>query len=178
MFSCTHLGIPMMMSSNGNIFRVTGGIPSQRPVSRTFDVFFDLRLTKRLSKHSRCRWFETQSRSLWRHCNACRRLLWKRDHQNEENCIRFHLWVTTNDADRADSGLVPSQWETSLQSNVISHWLGTNLHVDSALYTEWCKEIKYRTTISMVGCLWEKILWLIRILWNLFMSYIRLSDIL
>ena len=31
----------------------------------------------------------------------------------------------------ADSRLVPSQWETSLQSNAVSHWLGTNL--DSAL---------------------------------------------
>ena len=31
--------------------------------------FFDLRLDKRLSKHSRNRWFETPSRSSWRHCN-------------------------------------------------------------------------------------------------------------
>ena len=28
---------------------------------------------------------------------------------------------------RADSRLVPSQWETSLQSNAVSHWLGANL---------------------------------------------------
>ena len=48
---------------------VTGGPPSQRPVTRRFDVFFDLRLNKRLSKQSRRRWFETQSRSLWRHCD-------------------------------------------------------------------------------------------------------------
>ena len=40
------------------------------PVTRSFDVFFDLRLNKRLSKQSRRRWFETQSRSLWRHCNV------------------------------------------------------------------------------------------------------------
>ena len=32
---------------------------------------------------------------------------------------------------RADSRLAPSQWETSLQSNAIPHWLGTNL--ESAL---------------------------------------------
>ena len=43
--------------------------PSQRQVTRNFDVFFVLRLNKRLSKQSRRRWFETQSRSLWRHCN-------------------------------------------------------------------------------------------------------------
>ena len=50
----------MMTSSNGNIFRVTGHLcgeftgpgefPSQRPVTRSFDVFFDLRPNKRLSK--------------------------------------------------------------------------------------------------------------------------------
>ena len=28
---------------------------------------------------------------------------------------------------RADSRLVPSQWETSLLSNAVSHWLGANL---------------------------------------------------
>ena len=32
---------------------------------------------------------------------------------------------------RADSRLAPSQWETSLQINVVSHWLGANL--ESAL---------------------------------------------
>ena len=39
---------------------------------------------------------------------------------------------------RADFGLVPSQWETSLQSNAFSHWLDANL--ESALYTGcwWC----------------------------------------
>ena len=35
-----------------------------------FDVFFDLRLNKRLSKQSWGWWFETISRPLWRHCNA------------------------------------------------------------------------------------------------------------
>ena len=48
---------------------VTGELPAQRPVTRSFDVFFDLRLNKRLSKQWRGRWFETPSRSWWRHCN-------------------------------------------------------------------------------------------------------------
>ena len=38
---------------------VTGEFSSQRPVMRSFGVFFDLRLNKRLSKQSRCWWFET-----------------------------------------------------------------------------------------------------------------------
>ena len=48
---------------------VTGEFPSQRTVTRSFDVSFDLRLNKRLSKQSR-RWFETPWRSLWRRCNG------------------------------------------------------------------------------------------------------------
>ena len=48
---------------------VTGEFPAQRPVTPSFDVFFDLRLDKRLSKQSWCWWFETLSRPLWRHCN-------------------------------------------------------------------------------------------------------------
>ena len=46
---------------------VTGEFPAQRPVTRSFDVFFDLRLNERLSKQSWGWWFETPSRPLWRH---------------------------------------------------------------------------------------------------------------
>ena len=49
---------------------VTGEFPSQRPVTRRFVVFFNLRLNKRLRKQSWGWWFETPSRSLWRHCNG------------------------------------------------------------------------------------------------------------
>ena len=49
---------------------VNGGFPSQRPVTRSFDVFFVLRLNKLLRKQSRRRWFETPLRSLWFHCNG------------------------------------------------------------------------------------------------------------
>ena len=48
---------------------VTGEFPSQRPVTRSFDAVFDLHLNKRLSKQSWGWWFETPSRSLWRHRN-------------------------------------------------------------------------------------------------------------
>ena len=48
---------------------VTGEFPKQRPLTRSFDVFFDLRLNKPLGKQSWGRWFETPLRSLWRYCN-------------------------------------------------------------------------------------------------------------
>ena len=47
---------------------VTGEFPAQRPVTRSFDVFFDLRLNKRLSKQWWGWWFETPLHALWRHC--------------------------------------------------------------------------------------------------------------
>ena len=42
----------------------TGGFPSQRPVTPSFDAFFDPCLKKQLSKQSRHRWFESLSGSL------------------------------------------------------------------------------------------------------------------
>ena len=44
--------------------------PSQRPVTRSLGVFFDLRLDNRLSKHWWGWWFKTPSRAIWRHCNG------------------------------------------------------------------------------------------------------------
>ena len=68
------LNIAMMTSSNGTFSAsvalcewnspVIVEFPSQRPVTRSVDVFFDLCLYKRLSKQSR-RWrFETPLRAL------------------------------------------------------------------------------------------------------------------
>ena len=104
----------MMISSHGNIFRVTGPlwgestghrwIPLTRPASQSIGGCFDLRLNKRLSKQSGRRWFETPSRSLWYHCNDLRRLskdtpwldadaadIWPVSHiSSHKVCTRFH----------------------------------------------------------------------------------------
>ena len=92
-----------MTQSNGNIFRVTGPlceeftghrwIPTQRPVTRSFDVYFDLRLNKLLSKESWGWWFETPSCSLWCHCNVIigtQHLCWCL--YTESPCV-FYSWV-------------------------------------------------------------------------------------
>ena len=70
----------MMMSSNANIFAllairagnspVTGEFPAQKPVTRCFDIFFDLHMNKRLSNRSWGWWFETLSHQFWRPCNV------------------------------------------------------------------------------------------------------------
>ena len=46
---------------------ITGEFPAQRPMTRNFDVSFDLCLNKRLSKQWWGWWSETQSCPLW-HC--------------------------------------------------------------------------------------------------------------
>ena len=61
---------------------VTGEFPSQRPVTRSFDVFFD-RQNKKLSKQSWGWWFETPSCSLWRHCNGM--------FQSQYTRVRIHV---------------------------------------------------------------------------------------
>ena len=76
----------MMTSSNGPFSAllamcagntpVTGEFPTQRPATRSFDVFFDLRLNKRLSKQPYGRWLETLSCPLWRHCNVVKMIRW------------------------------------------------------------------------------------------------------
>ena len=58
---------------------VPGEFPAQRPVTRSFDVFFDLRQNKLLSKQPLRWWFETPPGTLWLHCNdfyCCLKVAW------------------------------------------------------------------------------------------------------
>ena len=55
---------------------VTGEYPSQRPVMRSFDIFFDLCLNKLLGKQLWDWWFETPPYSLGRHCNGSWFSIW------------------------------------------------------------------------------------------------------
>ena len=91
----------VMTSPNWNILRVTGHlcgevtghrwVPRTRPVTRSFDVFFDL--NKRLNKQLKCWWFETLSHPLWRHCNDAWTFLcrdWSRPSQTSNRNLRRH----------------------------------------------------------------------------------------
>ena len=105
MLSCTWLthNKIMMTSSNGNIFRVTGLLcgeftgpgesPAQRPVTQSFDVFFDLRLNKPLSKQPWGWWFEMLSWSLWRQCDGAM-FLWDDTVTNKLTTpdVRHRIW--------------------------------------------------------------------------------------
>ena len=64
---------------------VPGEFPTQRPVTRSFDVYFDLRLNKRLCKQSWGWWFETLLCPLWRHSNELEGSSW--------NYTRYLNWI-------------------------------------------------------------------------------------
>ena len=71
-----------------------GEFPTQRPVTRNFDVFSDLRLNKRLSKQSWSWWFETLSCPLWRHRDDWNLLI---SHQQRQRFTMIHnAWCCSN----------------------------------------------------------------------------------
>ena len=74
---------------------VPGEFPAQRPVTRSFDVFFDLRLNKRLSKQSWGWWFETLPCPLWRHRNEP--WLWRVVYSNRYRgfCYQYRVIVAS-----------------------------------------------------------------------------------
>ena len=74
---------------------VSGELPPQRPVTRSFDVFFDLLLNKRLSKQSWRWWFETPCRSLWRHCNAQKQKI-RLSMEPKRNRWIKNRWINSN----------------------------------------------------------------------------------
>ena len=67
-----------------------GNSPTQRPVTRSFDVYFDLRPNKRLSKQSWGWWFETSSRPLWRHRNG------ETAETDRDQLRLMHTWLITS----------------------------------------------------------------------------------
>ena len=69
---------------------ITGEFPTQRLVTRSFVVFFDLRLHKWLRKQSWGWWFETPSRPLWRH----RHHHHHHHHHNHHSDVRFHTTLS------------------------------------------------------------------------------------
>ena len=64
---------------------VPGEFPTQRPVTRIFDVYFDLRPNKQLNKQLWGWWFETLAPPLWRHRND--KWLYNHNEHNKAKCI-------------------------------------------------------------------------------------------
>ena len=91
---------------------VAGEFPAQRPVTRSFDVFFDLRFNKLLSKQSSGWWFNTLSRPIWRHCNVFRVVI------NWVDAIRWKSLLKSKDWLRWELGTIRQQaitWANAVQ---------------------------------------------------------------
>ena len=110
---------------------VSGEFPTQRPVTRSFDVFFDLCLNKRLSKQSWGWWFETLSCSLWRHCNGRHVMtrFWAQLALTHWGRVT-HIYVSKLNIIGSDNGLLLGQRQAIIWTNAIIlliQSLGTNL---------------------------------------------------
>ena len=77
---------------------VHGEFPTQRPVTRGFDVYFDMHPNKRLSKQTWGWWFETPSCPLWRHCNDIIRMYFHipNNHANHKVVTYIVISVISN----------------------------------------------------------------------------------
>ena len=129
---------------------VTGEFPAQRPVTRSFDVFFDLHLNKLLSKQSWGWWFETPSCSLWCHCNdttlfyaVCSQLFWYHIYFifSLVIIIHFKAWIISNCIGSVVNGLrwwcITDQHHNSLWFiKVIWHLLSTKPLCEAILVTQ------------------------------------------
>ena len=69
----TFSALPAICAGN---LPVSGEFPAQRPVTRSFDIFFDLHLDGRLGKQSWGLWLETPSCPLWRQTNEWKIYYW------------------------------------------------------------------------------------------------------
>ena len=108
----------------------------QKPVTWNFDVFFDESLKKWLSKQWRRWWFETPSRSLWRHNNGMTLECWSSSCHNGENNHKRHNGANSHsrhngaDSHRRHNGsdsrlpIMTSNMRVSLSSN---NWHDANL---------------------------------------------------
>ena len=118
---------------------VPGEFPVQRPVTRSFDVFFDLDRNKRLSKQWWGWWFETPSSPLCRHCKDFD-IPWDFHIHNRFKHMRYivfyklvvHLWRIYASVNWAsiglDNGLSPVQCQaiTWSSADLLMGHFGTN----------------------------------------------------
>ena len=111
-----------------------------------FDVFFDLRSNKRLSKQSRRRWFETSPRSLWRHCNVI---------HTTHIYTRRLLPGSTPKAFKSMVNLLPNESYTATAKSLVTClvkflWWGTALGYLYLLNT-WGSDIRLVDTSLMIS---------------------------
>ena len=130
-------------------FTGPGEFPTQRPVTRNFDVFFDLRLNKRLSKQSYVWWFETLSCPLWRHCNVINcfytigreyRREWNGYHKcwiSLSTCSRHNCQVNCDLITGVHNQLWRHQQHTTRPSEVQYQWVKIYTKINTKITLSW-----------------------------------------
>ena len=127
---------------------VTGEFPTQRPVTRSFDGFFDLCMNKRWSKQWWGWWFKTPSRPLWRHCNDYE--IWstlKRIHSSFTHVGHFYVLHTVKVL-----GII--QCIYGLQSVNMYFELKKNKHIEYNFVPNWYQLHFNYITVNMQN-MWE-----------------------
>ena len=119
-----------MTSSNGNIFRITGPLCRElgnplAPVNSPHKGQWCRALMFSLI----CAWMNN-----WVNNPEAGDLRCHHAHY-DVSVMNLAYWLASHSLDqcRADSRFVPSQWETALLCNDISHWLATNLELALSL---------------------------------------------
>ena len=155
---------------------VTGEFPAQRPVTRSFDVFFDLCLNKWLSKQLWGWWVEMPSHH--DNVNAMRKVRFETmmllEGIRSGRCIYilsccsgglyWYYYLATlslkvmmqADQSKAQQNYVhirdhfvyaPSQWETMLQCNVVSRCLGAHIKQSLPYFMHHTLMVKWRLKV-------------------------------
>ena len=127
-----------LCAGNSPVYRE---LPAQRPVTRSFGVFFDLRLIKRLSKHSRGWWFETLSRPKWRHCNVILILqdfvTWTSVWLSQCQWINPAEYRWTNHTNKLRHDMITTRQSTANRLHISSKILYISLPVIIKTYWHW-----------------------------------------
>ena len=108
--------------------------PHKRPVTRSFLVFFDLRLNKRLQKQSRHRWCDTPSRSLWRH--------WKNNLPHPPELLHLRLFYKSQNYFLEEN---PSCVTKRFHFGIVIWAYIDSLGIRFVIWvlTHWCRDKKY-----------------------------------
>ena len=131
----------------GNSPVTAGEFPSQRPVTRSFDILFDLRLNKRLSKRPRRRW-------LWRHYNVT--LTSQSDDNVGLMTTDAHSWFSVQRVYQLFIGTLLKYifWSNDLTPGNLFVYIAEN-----TTPTLWCLRIKWPVRlISSIGMYWRAFL--------------------
>ena len=124
---------------------VPGEFHAQRPVTRSFDVFFDLRLNKKLSKQAWCWRFETLSRPLWHHRNVYISLL-----------RQYHLqtWWYTHKQKFSLKELMVLDWSYMHSDRQIGRFWAVNIFLRTVVFFHrlYTRKIKFMSVLLRLYC--------------------------